>query len=205
MRPLVHQHAAALADPGAAPAGRAIVGGRAKPGLDAEHAHQLAQLAALDQRAGRHNLGPEAELEADRQDAPGRLGGGDHGVGGGHLDGDRLLDQHMRAGREAIQRDRRVERVRRADHRHVGADLGQHFVVVDKEWAAYGLGARRTVHGVEVGHRSDLCIGKLRERLDVGWRDHATATNQGVAQRRDRGIGHVAFFLFEGRIFLDRV
>lgn len=57
----------------------------------------------------------EALQVADLQDDAAGVGLGDHGVGLFQRDGDRLLDQDMDAGRDAVARDREMEWRRRAD------------------------------------------------------------------------------------------
>ena len=88
---LVHQDAAALGRPLAAPG----IGGevlRRPPETDRALAEgQLAELAGVDRRADALRGRPEAALEDDAELDPGPLGRGDHPVGVRQPDRDRLL------------------------------------------------------------------------------------------------------------------
>ena len=124
----------------------------------------------------------EALLKVDRQDAPGRCCRGDHRIGLGHLDRQRLLDQHVRARREAVQRQRGVERVGRADHRHIWAQLRQQRAMVYKEAAAGLGGSHRPALGVDVGHPDHLGGRQTRQRVQVRRRDDSGAADDRIAQ-----------------------
>ena len=140
MRRLVHQYTAALAFPRAPPAAAKVVGRRAHPGEDAGHSLDAAQLPAVDQPFHRPHVRQLAVLVVDRQHAVVGPRRRDHRVRIFDLDGDRFFHQHMAAGVERVDRDRRVKRMGRDDHRHIRLGLGQHLPVVGIEGAAPLLG-----------------------------------------------------------------
>ena len=144
MRRLVHQNPAALTAPGSTPAGHGVVAPGSGPDRGHLDALDLAESSVLDEFVGGANLGAGAVLEVDGQESVGLAGGGDHAVGVGDLDGDRLLDQDVGAGLQAVNRNPGVERVR-GDHRD-GLRCGR-----GEEVAVIGEGGTAEVFGPLVG------------------------------------------------------
>ena len=132
VRSLVHQHAAALALPRAAPARRPVIAVRAIERIDDRHADQLADPPGRDQPARGGDDRPEALLEADAEQAAGVVRRGDHRVRLAYLHGERFLDEHVRACRECLDRQRWMGQMRRRDDRDVKAEPEQLGVVRER-------------------------------------------------------------------------
>ena len=135
VRRLVHQHTAALARPRSAPAGGAVVAVRAIERVDDRDAYELPEPTACDQLVRGDDHRPEALLEADAEQPPSPLRSVDHRVGLACFDSERLLDEHMGAYLERLDRERRVGRMRRADDDDIRRQSEQ-FPVVDERRAA---------------------------------------------------------------------
>ncbi len=110
-------------------------------------------------------------LEVDRQQLAALPGGFDHGVGLGHFERHRLLDQHVAAGAQAVNRDLGVIVVGRDDHGHVGLQLADHLPVVGIEGRAEHLGALAAGLLADVAHAD-----QIYERLFDGGKVHAENT-----------------------------
>ena len=179
---LVHQDAAALALPGAAPGRLAVVAGGAGPAGEHVDALKLAEAAFVQEALRGDDLRAVAELEADGEESPGALGGGDHRIGLADVDGHRLLAEDVAAGLQGGDGDLGVEGVRRHDDDDVRAGRLEHALVVREGGAAKLLGALLGEGGVRVGDADDLGGGQAEGRA-VHPEHGGTGADDGVTKQ----------------------
>ncbi len=139
----------------------------------------------------------QALLKVHRQNAPSVSGGLDHCVRLASVNRHRFFDQHVTARAQTVNRHRRVERVGRKDHHHVGSRLPQHRFVIGERRAtefvsafsahrlvnigdAYDLGVftreRRVVHRVNLRPHADDRVAKFLGRAHVDTGDAASSS-----------------------------
>ncbi len=88
----------------------------------------LAQRALGQQRLQGEEIRIEAPVLEHRGDAPGIARGGQHRFRFGHVQRERLVDQHVLAGGQCGNRQRRVLLVRRGDHHRVHGGVIKHLL-----------------------------------------------------------------------------
>ncbi len=151
---------------------------------------QLAQPAFLDQPARGAHFGPLAVLEVDRQQLARRLRRRDHRIGLGHFERHRLLDQHVAARPQAVNRDFGVVVVWRDDDRHVRLQFVDHPPVVGVERHAEHLGALLAKLLPDVAG-ADQIHDRLLDGGEMHVEDARGDADDGEAQGLDIGGFHI--------------
>jgi hypothetical protein len=124
---LVHEHAAALALPGAAPAAGGVVVIGAEPVGDLPmHAADRAELAAVDEVLHLLEAGVRAHVEHGGEDFALVRVRGDEALAVGLVNGNGLFDQHMQPGLERLDADGGVAEMRCADQNGVDVATADH-------------------------------------------------------------------------------
>ncbi len=144
--------------------------------------------AALEQRLQRGHGRVVPVLEAHRDAAAGALGDVDQPCRFTAVVSDRLLQQHLRAGLERLDREPCMRVVRRADVHDVGALLTEQLL--DVGVAGHPVGGRRCSEAVRirVAHRHEFGVRHSGDRRevhdgDVAAPDHRRTMGSGVRHR----------------------
>jgi hypothetical protein len=167
VRALVHEHAAALALPGAAPAAGGVVVVGAEPVGDFPvNAPHLAELAAVDEVLDFLEGGVRAHVEHGGEDFLFVGVGGDEALTVGFVDGDGLFDQDVKPGVERLDADGGVGEVGRADEDGVDVAGADHFIDVGEGLLSLqqgGQGADALAQGghAQSGHLAGADVMKV--------------------------------------------
>jgi hypothetical protein len=104
------------------------------------------------------DIGPETVLEVDGQQPVVGLGSRNHRVSLGHLDGNRLLHQHVAARVERVDGQGGVKRMGGDDDRHIRLCLGQHLAVIQIEGGVQFVGPFLARIGNHIRDADDLHV-----------------------------------------------
>lgn len=142
MRALVHEHAAALALPGAAPAASGVVVVGSEPvGNFPVHATHGAELATVDEVFDFLEAGIRAHVEHGGEDFRFICVRGDESLAVGLVDGNRFFDEHVKPSTQGLDPDGGVAEMRCADEdgideptrNHLG-NIGEGRLSILKRW-----------------------------------------------------------------------
>ena len=188
---LVHQGAAAIELPGAAPGpGVVVLLGAPQRHLDGRGG-QAAELPLGDERLEELVLGGEATLAGDRQDLARALLRVADPVGGLDRDLDRLLQEHVLAGVERLDRHIGVQPGGHRDDHHVDVLARQQLLDAGGGLYAVLLGHGSSGVGIRVGQRDQGRRGRVGQQTrHVLTTDDADADHAEAQAARSAGVIH---------------